>query len=166
MCGFFAHTVHSKRRHAIAILKKSEMCRCGCRGWCSVWPVFSALRWMYRACSNGRMPDRRHDGRPFAAGDPRGQRAGAPISRSVLVWIKGDLVEQSTTFGLRGHASFWRPCTLCTATSDVMFDYDSCSLFSDIWGEHDATAYEEACRKCEVYVFIKDEETKMLVSGC
>eukprot|EP00959_Pyramimonas_sp_CCMP1952_P385880 8087329-Pyramimonas_sp.AAC.1 len=38
------HTLASRRRHPLAVIRKSEMCRCGCRGWCTIFTPWSGVR--------------------------------------------------------------------------------------------------------------------------
>eukprot|EP00969_Alexandrium_andersonii_P121853 5387748-Alexandrium_andersonii.AAC.1 len=59
----------SGRRHLCAVLRKSEMCKCGCRGWCSVFSVFLMIRWAFESMGSGIYPSERHDGQPFGEGD-------------------------------------------------------------------------------------------------
>ena len=35
--GFWTYELITMRRCLVAVLAKSEMCRCGCGGWCSIW---------------------------------------------------------------------------------------------------------------------------------
>ena len=46
----------SGARHLLAVLRKSTLCRCGCAGWCSVWPILANLHWTLAALREGRYP--------------------------------------------------------------------------------------------------------------
>ena len=35
----------SGRRHVLMVLQRSRICRCGCAGWCSMFPVWYWLKW-------------------------------------------------------------------------------------------------------------------------
>eukprot|EP00959_Pyramimonas_sp_CCMP1952_P280116 5856019-Pyramimonas_sp.AAC.1 len=105
LLGFFVHLVPHARRHTVAILRKSEQCRCGCRGWCTIYPIMLMMAWSLKALLEGKSPRLTHDHQPFPPNDPRIARAGTTIRKGVLVWLKGDLMEQSITYGLRGLGS-------------------------------------------------------------
>eukprot|EP00969_Alexandrium_andersonii_P153435 6784699-Alexandrium_andersonii.AAC.1 len=83
-------------------MRKSQMCACGCVGWCSVYPVMAFLEWGLKAVTSGRMPSTRHNGTPFNAGDDadRAARAGSPCIKAALVHLKGDWMEFCHTLAL------------------------------------------------------------------
>eukprot|EP00959_Pyramimonas_sp_CCMP1952_P067548 1410007-Pyramimonas_sp.AAC.1 len=54
--GFFCFNIASGIRHLCATLRKSELCSCGCRGWCSVFPILAMLRWSILATLRGEFP--------------------------------------------------------------------------------------------------------------
>ena len=60
--GFWAQFALSPRKHLVAVLKKSEMCGCGCHGWDSVYPILSAIAWSIENMRYGTYPQRRHNG--------------------------------------------------------------------------------------------------------
>ena len=160
--GFFFHLVPQGRRHSVAFLRKSELCRCGCRGWCSVYPIMLLVSWSVRAMLQGRFPDTAHDGSPWLTEDRRRNLAGKPLRKGVLVWIKGDLIEQAVTYGLRGLGSTFHPCMLCDTLLENMHECESVELFSDLWGSKDPlTSYENSCQECEVTVVITTEHDRV-----
>ena len=70
------------------------MCHCGCRGWCTLYPVFAALAWSFAALLEGRHPLKRHDGSEWQASDVgRASCAGEKCRRAVCLFIKGDWAE-------------------------------------------------------------------------
>ena len=40
MLGIFVVNLVTGRRHLVCSLRHRSWCRCGCRGWCSLWPIF------------------------------------------------------------------------------------------------------------------------------
>jgi hypothetical protein len=44
---------------------KEDCCKCGCRGWCSLFPVLDVLRWSLSQAAVGTNDTRRHDGSQF-----------------------------------------------------------------------------------------------------
>lgn len=121
----------------------------------------AALRWGFTSCLAGRFPSKRHDHDDFDPDDHRVHTAGQTLeARGCLIQIKGDLVEQSLTFGLRGLASQVKPCFFCSAAADCLHHYAGVGVFDDIWGSDSAESYERACQQCEVIVLIDSEDTK------
>ena len=43
--GFFAINLITEKRHLIGGLRRSSMCRCGCRHWCSLYSFWSFVHW-------------------------------------------------------------------------------------------------------------------------
>eukprot|EP00969_Alexandrium_andersonii_P011182 485865-Alexandrium_andersonii.AAC.1 len=35
--GFYTYNLLTGKRHVAGLLRRSELCRCGCRGWCSLY---------------------------------------------------------------------------------------------------------------------------------
>ena len=44
------------RRHLLAVLALSKMCRCGCRGWCSLSETFSSIWWSLESLADLEFP--------------------------------------------------------------------------------------------------------------
>ena len=164
LLGFFVYTIKTQRRHPIALLKKSEYCKCGCRGWCTIYPIMLAMKWGLEALAKGFRPRLRHDDSEWPSMDPRRGCVDAPLRQGQLIWIKGDLIEQSVTFGLRGLGSGWHPCFFCKTLADNMHAYHTVGLLNDLWGAiDDETDYELYCQRCEVQVLITDETDRLKV---
>ena len=43
LLGMFVYSLHSLKRHLCCVIRKSNFCTCGCRGWCTLFPIFAAL---------------------------------------------------------------------------------------------------------------------------
>ena len=109
---FYVHNMISGRRHLCCSLRTSEMCHCGCSGWCSVCPVMHWLKWSLQALARGFWPDTRHDGSPFDTGtdSARSAMAGKPLMKAALIFILGDWAEVSHTWGFPDWSSVLNPC--------------------------------------------------------
>ena len=59
--GVFFYSVLTKRRFLFAAVRRSFPCKCGCKGWCTLFPLFSCLRWSLAALAAGRWPSSKHD---------------------------------------------------------------------------------------------------------
>jgi hypothetical protein len=63
--GFFTYSLLTAQRTLTAVLRKTELCQCGCKGWCTFYVVFLMLHWSYRALRKRALPTSRHDNTPF-----------------------------------------------------------------------------------------------------
>ena len=89
--GFSIINLVTGRRHLSYVANKRRLCRCGCKGWCSYWEVFSWLEWCFYALASGLYPPHRHDG-PWRTGEKGSEFAGQPLGfKGALVIIKGDV---------------------------------------------------------------------------
>ena len=84
--GCFGYFVCTGRRHLLAVLRKTELCSCGCGGWCSVYPIMLFLNWGRRAGAKGKFPGRRHDKSVFGEGDEvRASMAGRDLGGRICI---------------------------------------------------------------------------------
>lgn len=113
--GIWAINLLSSKRHLLATVRSRDMCRCGCRGWDTLFPVWQMVAWSLEALARGRRPDARHDGSPWPGGV--GQRGPAELGfTACVVWIKGDWAEVAHTLGLPACVSKHCPCPFCVAS--------------------------------------------------
>ena len=90
--GFWVHWLYSKQSHLLFVLRKSESCLCGCKSWCSLFPVWDALRWSLEALLAGVYPSHRHDGSEWLpqSDDARASFAGQRMPvRGLCIFSKG-----------------------------------------------------------------------------
>ena len=153
------------KRHLLAVLSKRELCRCGCKGWCTVWNVMNFLAWSFAAAADGARPGTRWDGQEF---DPAGTTgrltASTPstVARFLLCQVKGDWAEYCVTFGFPTWQSFWKPCLYCSCTKKTMFDFAHVCAGGHSWGEHKNT-YDDACKACEIEINVDSEDVRALI---
>ena len=151
VCGFWVGTLVGSRRHLVAMLRKSDLCACGCRGWCSCWPVFNVVAWSFNALAKNQHPLTDHLDRPWSAGEERGARAGNPLGfYMALTEVRGDWMEFCATFGMVSWASSLYPCFACGCTRETMHNYYGLSATTSPWPRASLTEYNDACSKCEL----------------
>eukprot|EP00959_Pyramimonas_sp_CCMP1952_P410642 8605605-Pyramimonas_sp.AAC.1 len=75
------------------------MCRCGCRGWCSMYVILFYIRWLLEVLRNGIRPTRMHDGSEICAvvKEQREQHGEDLGFRGVVCWLKGDWSDVNKT---------------------------------------------------------------------
>jgi hypothetical protein len=112
--AFWLYDLVTYKRHLVCVLRKSRICACGCKKWCSLWEIFRWLHWSFRALALGAHPAERHDGRPWELVDHlRASAAGTPLVRGALVLLKGDWAEYAHSLGMTTWSSSNDPCPLC-----------------------------------------------------
>jgi hypothetical protein len=154
--GVFVYFMLSGKRHLVANVRKSEYCGCGCRGWCTLQPIFSMLSWSLAAMRTGIHPDRRHDGKEWGDGDGvRKVLAGSPMGfRGVCLFVKGDWMEYINSLGLPSYKNTISPCPFCHTDVDLMYTVAGFSPLGMPSRPKTLWHYEAACRACERYVLI------------
>lgn len=156
--GFWMINLINQRRYLISILRKRNICKCGCGGWCSIYAFFRELHWELKILSEGRYPLIRDDGSPFTEHEQERQaRAGTsfPI-KAALLFLKGDWMEFASTFGFPNWQDGIRPCMICNMFGDRFYDLLSATLdrFCDGFQMNDDDDYFAACDRCEIKVHI------------
>ena len=164
LLGFWAYNWLTERRQYLGALRKSRVCQCGCRGWCSYWVVFDHLRACFMALALGQFPSSRGDG-PWRKDDGvRSSLAGLPMSLcGALVYIKGDWAEYCNTFAFPTWSDLMAPCLFCRCTRANMLNDVAMSPVESAWPAFSPEDYESACAACEVLVTLT-EETRALIS--
>ena len=131
MLAFYVYNMISEKRHLCVTLRRSEMCFCGCGGWCSLHAVWSYFMWTFSCLAEGEWPQRRHDFSEFAHGDEvRKHKAGMALMYGALVHIKGDWSEFVHTFGFPSWSTVLHPCSDCWTTEDELQIVEGFSLVS------------------------------------
>lgn len=155
--GFWFENLATGRRVLALVLRKRQMCRCGCKQWCSLFVAFEYLRWLCATMASGQHPLTRHDGTAWPEGK-QAEVAGMPLGyRAVTVCIKADWAEFCHTFGFPSWAHHGHPCFKCFCTSGPdgnMRQFEDVSVLGLPWPCKDAVAYEAACRDAEIRVLI------------
>ena len=89
--GIWLRTFASGTRHLLCALSVSQFCRCGCKGWCTIFPVLCAIAHSFIHMARGQRPACKPDGSARLPGDPysvdtTNQSLGFT---AMLMWITG-----------------------------------------------------------------------------
>ena len=127
--GVWVQLMYSQKRHLCFSIRKSELCGCGCRGQCSLGPMFDALAWDLETMLRGTAPNVNHNGGPLTENDAglvsiRGSSIGF---RALVVAVKADWSEWTHTMGFPSWADSRSPCPLCFALLLGMCEHDGFS---------------------------------------
>jgi hypothetical protein len=144
-------------RHLVAVLKKKDFCRCGCKGWCSLRPVFAFLDWSFQALAMGAFPAAGPDGQPWPPSDERRRaRVGLALSlRGAVVQIKGDWAEYAHSLGFPTWRHTDYPCLWCRCDRETLYDWDDMVPGELPWMPNSADDYSDACSRAERHVVIR-----------
>lgn len=163
--GIWAFNAVTENRHLLVTLRTRDFCRCGCRGWCSLFPVMLMLRWGIAALACGQRPTRRHDHLEFDPLDPvltATEDLGVDFGfTAVVMWLKGDWGEVSHSLALPSVSCYHCPCPFCTLTQPRLH-----SCYRTMVMPPRTQTYEAVCQSREVVVQITNEVDRAAVLAC
>ena len=61
----FVVNLGTNSRHLVGTLRKTGLCKCGCKGWCSIFFAMEFVEWSCLAMTSGMWPTASHDGKPW-----------------------------------------------------------------------------------------------------
>ena len=167
--GVWGINLATHTRFLISALRKRELCRCGCKGWCSYFPVLDALRWQISEISEGRHPTTKHDGTAWPADSSRGAVAGVPLGwRCAVLFCKADWAEYSNSLGYRTWGHYSHPCFLCKCTAGPAGNWnilDDISVMGLPWELRTPETYSAACDELEHIIHIATGDDMTSVSS-
>ena len=160
--GIWAFNAITQKRHYIVGLRVLDFCRCGCGGWCTLYPVMLMLHWSLISLKLGERPAMKHNHKSFEQGDALLEllhQEGTSLGvTAAICWIKGDWAEFCHSLGLPSVSSFNSPSPYSTLTKKQLHEhYESMSFPAR------ADSYDIACRACEITVTVNTEEDRMSI---
>ena len=165
--GIWVYNLLTGLRHLVCVVRKRLCCTCGCRSWCTFWPILAWLRWSFGALHDGVYPPCRHDSASWQEPGDLGRKrlAGSNMKmKAVVVWVKGDWMEFCERLGYPTWASNMRPCMCCNAHGADLFKTTGLGLLRAPWRDNRDEDFETACARCEVRVVLDAESHKLLKS--
>jgi hypothetical protein len=165
--AFYVYNLISGVRHLLLVLRKSQMCKCSCGGWCSLFAAWAWIRWSVLALSLGVFPKTKHNGHPFndVEDQTRASHGGKKMIKGAVVMIKADWLEYTSSCGLPYWSNVMHPCFCCHATRDQMQSLGQFNALTPPFPEKTGFQYEEACGFCEQWVTLKDKRQHQIVLG-
>lgn len=165
--GIWAYTLSSQRRHLLASVRTKDFCRCGCRGWDTIFPILWYVSRCAKALAEGRRSSFSFDDRPLPAPLAEKQRQhGDELGFScMLLYVKQDWGEAAHSLGLPSVVAKHSPCPYCTCTKATLhLQYQQISVGDWPWEPH-VHSYEEMCAAREVSIQIIAEDERALLSS-
>lgn len=150
--GIWVVNLLNDRRYLFACFRKSMVCRCGCKGWCSFHALFTTLAWSLLALARGLCPIERHDSEPWLPSDKhRSTKAGKKLPfKCAPMYVKADWSEVGGSLGLPNWADGLRPCYECNGFGSDLFELSQCSFDELRWRCNQLHDYASACTRCEI----------------
>ena len=166
LLAFYVRNLVMSTRHLVVAIQKRDMCTCGCRGWCTLFVIWSLLVWSFDACAKGVYPTSRHNGSPFGTGDAYRQAlSGTALgAQFALLYLTGDLSEFAHTYAFPTWSSLLAPCITChVPCGDLPGDWTHLAPGDLDHRDKDHADYEAACSMCEIWVIIATTAMHRLV---
>ena len=144
------------KRWLLCAVRKSHACACGCRSWCTLFPVWAGISWSFAAAAAGIFPNAGWDGGALDAA--RASVAGQELGFALAVLlVKCDMAEYCHTLGFPGTTSAAQPCPLCFASVATAYARRGLSALKLPWLPKSLDVYLEACQNCEILIELTDE---------
>ena len=158
--GVWAVNLISGKRHLFGVQRIRDLCRCGCRGWCTMWGFLRVVSYLLELAVNGDTGDVRHDGTPLNEFDPF-QRCVKYLAKCAILWIKGDWSEHHLTLALQSWASVHCPCSFCQIDKEGMhLYYQHCTVLGLPFIDRTPDEYDASCRHCEIELTLETPEQR------
>ena len=123
--GFWLINVLGGSRHLVCAIRKRLVCRCGCNGWCTWWPVLKCLKASFDQMASRIPHKRRYDGTEWILPRDSNRKALGDLGflsyKSALGPLKGDWLQFCETFGFVSYASNDFPCFDCSSPKDSLY---------------------------------------------
>jgi len=166
--SLWVHNLVTNTRHLVLVLRKRELCKCGCRRWCYFYVAVAVLDWMLSSMAEGIYPPRRHTKEPWADDDPNKLLAGQQLGYlAAILFVKGEWMDMSSTMGLWRRAKNDQPCFKCFCTKGPEADMAKTAGHSPLalsWKAKATADYDQSCKEAEILATVKDpkEMAKLL----
>ena len=112
--GFWVYFLQSPKRHLSVVIKKSRLCKCGCRGWCTMYNIFEWFHASFKPMAIGMHPCVNWDGSEITCPIRKALACGVELLfKAFCGAIKGDWQEFAHTFGFSTWQTKMPPCLSC-----------------------------------------------------
>ena len=142
----------TRRRHLVAVVRKSIMCRCGCRGWCTLWPIFNFVAWSFQAMATNTFPNAPCAMLEWPADHWRATVGGLRLGfHAMCLQIMLDWSEAANTMGFWPWNTVNFPCIWCQCERSTLHYLDGRNMSFRL---NTMADYEAAAASVEVIVRI------------
>ena len=170
--GMWVVSMTTGKHYYVGGMRSQESCRCGCRGWCSVYPLLLFLKHVFRILRLGRRLLERHDHSEWQPDDPLyAKLTEGPLDlgfTACLQNLDGDWMESVHSLGFKSPTSNYHACPYCHTTKHIMHNhYGDARPGRCPWQLKEAASYNAACLSCEIVVVVmtQAERREIIVQG-
>lgn len=165
--GITMINVVTKKRHHVGAIGSFCACSCGCKGWCTMFPILCCCAWQLQVLASGKRTLQRYNGETVSLNSNHilaqcirkwGNELGF---NAVLIYVMGDWMDAAKTHGLPAVMASYNFCPFCRCEKQTMISMSGeCSLCGWPWFDVHADAYEEFCQSCEIKVSLTNENDR------
>ena len=167
--AFYWGTMLTPTRHLICVLRKSDLCKCGCKGFCTLGAVQRVIVWSFGQMQKGLYPSADHLGVPFTeiSDQHRFERRGLELTEGeyscAFIEMRADLEEFSAACGFKRWSNLAHPCWCCTTAKHELYDFPP-QVVGSLWSgrKRDADLYRALVHDS---MLVLDIETKEQLDG-
>lgn len=85
--------------------------------------------------------------------------------RALVLYLKADWAELSTTLGFPSWMDSLRPCPCCNSSQEKLFEMTGLSPIQSPWRENREDDYRNACARCERHVAVNEEQLQSIITN-
>jgi hypothetical protein len=166
--GLFINDLDTGVRFLIAVVRKQEMCKCGCRGFCTFWPLHDALLSDLQSSADGKWSVVGHLQEPFPRGTVACERAGLPMGLVLAATeVRADMPGYSGSMGIRASSHVSNGCCICNVVKADLSKLDNVTLDGGPAETFDTEQYRALLAECRHVVTISNaaDMRSVLVDG-
>ena len=171
MIAFYWSSLLAPRRHLICAIRKSDLCRCGCKGLCTLGAVQRIIAWSFSVIQSGKWPEFDHMGRSLLLNgeEARAAKAGQDLADGhcgALVEMRADLEEYCASMGFKRWSVKQNPCWCCTTKLAEFYDFPA-FVEGSPWNLHARTAgtYAAEIANCLVQIEVAADDDMAEISA-
>ena len=158
--GIWLINLLTEKRYLTSVIRKKQLCSCGCKGWCSLHDLFRALSWLMEWMRRGEYPRTRHDNSSWPTGGVEESLAGKSLGyKAQVILIKADWQEFAAGLGMPTWAHHEHPCFACVCSGGSIGsirEYEGNSVLELAHEAKTASAYIEHCIAAEKIVLLRN----------
>ena len=164
--GIWINDLRTGKRHLLACVRKDDLCKCGCRGYCSIFILHWVIAWNLIFAAQGLNPDLTHTGGQDA--DPvRRNRAGTRLPFFlVVVQIRADWPGFCIPMGFRTCSHKTAGCVCCDVSKSRMGALSNISLDSGPWTTFTDADYWREVNSSRTTRYITDDLVRKQLVHC
>jgi hypothetical protein len=149
--GFFVNDLQTNQRFLIAVVRKAEACQCGCRGFCTYWPIHDAIRSDLESAAEGVWSVTSHLQEPHPDGSMEALRAGKPMGLVLAACeLRADMPGYTGPLGFRASGHALNPCCVCNVCKAGLADLSNVTLDEGPATNFTTADYRQLVAQCSV----------------